>query len=397
MNLLVVSSWLPYPLDNGSRVRAYHLLRHLSRRHQITLLTFGLPGGQENAAPLQDFCKTVAIVPPTPINPDRLGWRGLVSHVPRHLVQNQSPVMTALVSRHMAGQRAAVGLQVDAARYLRGWPAIPKIFEEVEVAVLRDRYLNESQAFRRARHATTWWKFRRYIRHLVQGFERATVVSEPEREHLRTIGCDPARVSVVPNGVEIDVEPKRDAGTRTTRLIYPGAVTYSANLDAVRFFITDIFPLLRRTRPDVEFWVTGSTHGIDLSHLAGPGVRFTGCLPEVDSVITDSAACVVPLRIGGGTRLKVLQAMALSTPVVSTSKGIEGLDISPERHVLVADSPDAFAAQVLRLLSDQRLADRLTREARQLVRERYAWPEIGNALERVIEEAVETHVGPNAR
>ncbi len=128
-----------------------------------------------------------------------------------------------------------------------------------------------------------------------------------------------------------------------------------------------------------------------MSDLAEPGVRFTGSLPEVDSVIAESAMCVVPLRIGGGTRLKVLQAMALSTPVVSTSKGIEGLAIEPERHVLVADSPDAFAAQVLRLLSDAPLVQGLTREALRLARERYAWPQIGDALERVINEAVEEH------
>lgn len=391
MNLLVVSSWLPYPLDNGSRVRAFHLLRHLAKRHTLTLLAFGLPEGQENLDPLREFCATVEVAPPTSIKPDQLGWRGLLSAAPRHLVQSESPVMQTLVARHLAGQDAAIALQVDAARYLRQLPGLPKVFEEVEVAVLREQYLNEARVLRRARHGMTWWKFSRYIRHLVREFERTTVVSEPEREHLRTIGCDTSRVAVVPNGVEVDRGPRVEPARHASRLIYPGAVTYSANLDAVRFFISQILPIVRRTRPEIEFWVTGSTRGIDISDLAQRGVRFTGSLPEVDSAITESAACVVPLRLGGGTRLKVLQAMALSTPVVSTSKGIEGIEIEHDRHVLVADAPEAFAAQILRLLNDPPLARRLTRAAYDVAREQYAWPAIGSTLEHVIQDAVDEH------
>lgn len=267
---------------------------------------------------------------------------------------------------------------------------MPSVLDEIEVGVLREQFLNERHPLRRLRHGATWWKYRRFIRSLAHRFDRSTVVSDLERQHLRAMGCDVSRVTVVPNGVNVsDLEP---ASRRIRRLVYPGSVMYAANLDAVRFFVTDVFPLVRRALPDLVFTVTGATEGVDIADLADvEGVTFTGRLPDVDALIAESAACIVPLRVGGGTRLKVLHAMAVSTPVVSTSKGIEGLDVEPDRHVLVADSPDALAAQVVRVVSDQALSSRLASEARALVRARYEWGPIASTLESVIQEAVDDH------
>ena len=166
---------------------------------------------------------------------------------------------------------------------------------------------------------------------------------------------------------------------------------FDANLDAVRYFVREVFPQIRQARPDATFWVTGATDGIDLSDLEQPGVTFTGRLPEVDSIIASSAACVVPLRLGGGTRLKVLQAMALGVPVVSTPKGIEGLDVEPERHVLVGASAADLATHTLRILDDPAVGRRIATRALRLVRERYDWDPIAESLDRVIHEAVRAH------
>jgi glycosyltransferase involved in cell wall biosynthesis len=264
---------------------------------------------------------------------------------------------------------------------------MPGVFDEAEVGVLREQYLRERTPLRRARHGLTWWKFRRYIASVIGRFDCTTVVSDREREHLRDLGCDSARIAVVPNGIAV---PAIDIPVRRVpRLIYPGAVTYSANLDAVRYFVREILPLVRRSVPDLSFVVTGSTVDADIRDLtATEGVTFTGRLPDVSPFIAESAACVVPLRIGGGTRLKILHAMAVATPVVSTSKGIEGLEVEPERHVLVADTPETFAAQVVRVVRDPVLGSEIAMAARQLVRERYAWGPIGRTLEGVVESAV---------
>ena len=391
LRLLVVSTWLPCPLDNGSRVRAYHLLRHLARRHAVTLLAFGAPGSEEGVAALRSLCDHVEVVPPAPLGGSRLRTRGLLSAVPRYFVQTESAPMKALVAAHVRRHDAAISLQVNAAPYLSGWPHIPRIFEEVEVGTYQDAGLLSANPLRGWRRRLTWWKFRRFVRGLVNSFDRSTVVSVPERDLLLAIGCDRNRIDIVPNGTSVpDVLPPRVA--RAGQLIYTGSVTYSANLDAVRYFVREILPLVRRVRSDVTLVVTGSTDGVDIGDLAAQeGVSFTGWLPDVDSILTESAVCVVPLRIGGGTRLKVLQAMAFGTPVVSTGKGVEGLDLEPERHVLVADGSRAFAAHVLRLLSEPALADALSKNARGLVRERYGWETSGEMLEEVVQRAVADH------
>lgn len=391
MKLLVASSWMPYPPDNGSRLRAYHLLRQLSHRHQITLLVHGVAAEPGDVGHLREFCERVELVPPRVVDAARLGPAGLLSPVPRYFAQTRSERLAALVGAARAGHDAALGLQINVALSLLGVAeTMPSVLEEVEVGMALERYLLERHPVRRVRRGLTWWKQRRFVKWLLDRFDRATVVSGVEREHLRAIGCDIERVAVVPNGVEVPDGPPPEK--RVGRLVYPGSVTYSANLDAVRFFVREVFPLVRRARPDLEFAVTGSTEGVDVSDLATVGgVTFTGRLPDVGPLIAESAACVVPVRVGGGTRLKVLHAMAMATPVVSTSKGIEGLDLEPGRHVLVADSAGGLAAQVVRLLDEPGLSASLADAARNLVRERYAWGPIARTLEDVIDGAVDDH------
>jgi glycosyltransferase involved in cell wall biosynthesis len=387
LNLLVVSTWWPYPPDNGSRVRVFNLLRELSKRYRITLVAFGEPGVPEDAEPLRECCDRVEAIPPTTIAGRRLGVRGLLSPVPRHYVQTESAAMHAQLAPLIASHDAALGLQIDAARYLVGYPDLPRVFEEVEVTMLREStppHVN---------YTTAPWDDVVEVPplHPERGgaFDGATVVSAEEREQLRQIGCDADRIAIVPNGVEACVgEPP---GVRADRIIYPGSVMYEANRDAVRYFVRDIFPLIRRVRPDVSFWVTGATGDVDISELTVPGVTFTGRLADVRPTVAESAACVVPLRVGGGTRLKVLEAMAIGTPVVTTPKGIEGLAVEPGRHVAVGTSPEAFAAQVLRVMEDVPLRARMIDDARRLVSDRYAWGPIGDTLDRVIRDAIRHH------
>ena len=381
MKLLVVSTWLPWPPDNGSRVRAYHLLRHLARKHAVTLLAFGVPRSPADLDVLRAFCGHVEVVQPTPLSGSRLGVRGLLSRVPRYFVQTDSAQMRSLVAAHVNQHDAAMALQVDAARYLTGCPGVPRVFEEVEVGSYRDGPPAGTSSLGRARRRLTWSKYRRFVRGLVDEFDRSTVVSETERGQLLAIGCDPDRVAVVPNGAEAaEVLPPRTPAAG--RLIYPGPVMYPANLDAVSYFVREVFPLVRHARPDATFVVTGATDGVDVADLAAQdGVSFTGRLPDVGSMLSGSAACVVPLRVGGGTRLKVLHAMAVGTPVVSTRKGIEGLEVEAGREVLVADDSPAFASQVLRVLNEPALADALSVNGHRLVRDRYGWNAIGDTLE----------------
>jgi len=294
-------------------------------------------------------------------------------------------LVDALVPQH----DVAVAFQCGAALYLTKHSSIPRVFDEAEVGVIRDDYHTQAHRLARCRRGLTWWKYGHFVRHLVDAFERTTVVSEIERQHLADVNCDVSALRIVPNGVDRETL-KRKNEFHPGRLIYSGSVTYSANLDAVRFFAGEILPLIRRVRP-ATFAVTGSTGNIDISDLVADGVTFTGRVPDVTHIVANSSVSVVPVRIGGGTRLKILEAMAVGTPVVATPKGAEGLVVSHGDDILLADSPEAFAKEVLSVMDDFILRARLAANARRLVERRYTWDRIGCEFEKVIVEARAVH------
>jgi glycosyltransferase involved in cell wall biosynthesis len=172
-------------------------------------------------------------------------------------------------------------------------------------------------------------------------------------------------------------------------LLYNGALTYSANYGAMEFFLAEVYPIIRRQEPGVSLTITGSTSGVDLSGLRlEEGVRLSGYVDDIRPLVAGAWACVAPILHGGGTRLKILEAMALGTPVVATSKGAEGLEVTPGQDILIADEPAEFAAQVLRLLRDANLRERLATNARRLVEQRYDWAGIGQRFVDLVEETV---------
>jgi glycosyltransferase involved in cell wall biosynthesis len=235
----------------------------------------------------------------------------------------------------------------------------------------------------------TWWKHAAYLRRLIDRVDGVTVVSDVERAALVRIGCEPSSISVIPNGAEAS-DLTRPRTSPAPRIVYAGSVTYRANLDAVTWFLRDVLPRVRAEHPQVEFWVTGATEGVQLDALPNRALaRFTGQIPDVKDVIGDARVCVAPILGGGGTRLKILEALALGVPVVSTRKGVEGLDVDDGEHVLVADTAEAFADRVGRILEDDDIAARLSRAGRARVAKKYTWSVIGDQLNTVVAKTVE--------
>jgi glycosyltransferase involved in cell wall biosynthesis len=197
---------------------------------------------------------------------------------------------------------------------------------------------------------------------------------------------------VVPNGVDLDRYKDDFGAPEPGTLVFPGALTYGANFDAMAFFLNQVFPLVKARWPEVILRITGRANGVPVDRLPlDERVILTGYLDDVRPTVAQSWACVVPLRIGGGTRLKILEAMALGTPVVSTSKGAEGLEITPGEDILIADEPTEFADAVLRLLDDPVLRTELAANGQRLVREQYGWEQIGKKLSQLLHQVVRKH------
>ena len=388
MRVLLLSSWFPYPTTNGSKLRIYNLLRALAPHHQVTLLSFADRPDSDPAAPaLRALCRDIHVVPWTPFDPrSRHALRGLLSGTPRSLVGTFSPVMARRVETIVAAScpDLVVASEIGTASYAPYFHDTPALFEEVELGVLYDRFTRAPSAARRARHGLTWIKHRRYLSRLLPHFRACTVVSEPERRLLATAVPQAPRIEVIPNAVDV-VATASVRGTRNPNgLIFAGSLSYFANHDAMRWFLADVFPRIRAGCPAAHLTVTGDPG--DAALEPNPGVTLTGLLDDVRGAVASAAVSVVPLRIGGGTRLKILESMALGTPVVATSKGAEGLDVVNGEHLLIADEPGQFGDHVLKLLRDPALREHLAGQARELVARRYDWAVVGPRFAALIED-----------
>ncbi len=450
MNLLVLSTWFPYPPGNGSRIRAYFLLRELVRAgHNIRLVA-----GLQNDITPQDKDAGIAALREMGIGEvvtvpwEWLGekdktkrglWsllRAAFSQTPRAVLDTRNPALSQTVAAQIARPEtdAVLVMETGMDAYLPKHlpPDLPLILDGAEVAVWAvldaeamlyparaDRPLQFARRERRAgfmvRKARRYWQ-KRFARYRV-----VTAVSEIEAAALRGLLLESRsgpKIAVVPNGVDTAAYAPRDwSAVVSGRLIFNGSVTYDPNHYAVRSFGRDILPLVRKAVPEAILQVTGSCSPDTYKSYPGgrsKTVQFTGFVSDLRPQLSQAAVCVVPLgsrRIGntlygGGTRLKILEAWAAGVPVVSTKDGAKGFDGAvPGTHYLQIDVTthldtegvhpikvvdeavlENFAQATVRLLTEPDLAQSLSENARALVVERYDWSRFGTQLSDLLME-----------
>jgi polysaccharide biosynthesis protein PslH len=393
MRLLFLSTWFPYPPDNGSKIRAYYLLRALADAHEVRLVAFDPNGANLNSDPSGRGLDLQG-VDAVPVDPFRYVTVPAVlkfcSPIPVASWPSSQMRQAVRKAAESALWDAVVAIQAPVARYAKQLPLVPGILD-VDTAMSYqsyERHCSRVSSPGRVRTWISWQKTQGHESRLYCRFRACTVVSPAEVGHVEALtrrsGC---RVAVIPNGVDCEHNRPGLVGARPSALVYNGALTYSANYDAMRWFSGEVYQAIRQQVPAVSLTITGLTEGVNLAGLAlDESVRLTGYVDDIRVPVAGATVCVVPLRQGGGTRIKILEAMALGTPVVATSKGAEGLDVTPEHDILLADEPAAFAAQVLRLLSDGGLRERLSTNARRLVEGKYDWRNIGRRFVDLVEE-----------
>jgi glycosyltransferase involved in cell wall biosynthesis len=239
-----------------------------------------------------------------------------------------------------------------------------------------------------SRKLRTWLHsrmMRRWTPHYAGRFRRCVTVSEHDR-YLLTTANPRLQVDVVPNGVDTRAYQPLKEEVASPVLLFVGNMAYLPCADAVLSFCRDVLPRIRRVMANVEMWIVGINPRPEVRELEGAGVHVTGFVEDVRPYYNRSTVCVVPLRAGGGTRLKILEAMALGRPVVSTSIGSEGLDAVDGEHILIADHPEDFAHKTLRLLTDETLRQSIANKARELVVRCYDWDIVAQRLMQVYEQ-----------
>lgn len=395
MKVLYLSTWFPYPPDNGSRIRAYYLLEALARRHDVYLISLLQEDSDpENAVHLKEMCKVWSLHESRWFNPGTLkSCLGFFSSRPRSCVDTFDP------SVKQAVREAVVQVQPDAivvstlgvSEYVPYDLRVPVVMDHhnCEYAIMKRAAENHAGALARFRYTLGWKKFARWEAAVCRALDGVAVVSDLDREDILRAAPDLRNVRVIPNGVDTEHYSPCSRAPEPGVMLYNGALTYGPNLDAVRYFVSDIYPRLQADLPRLKLMVTGRTVGVDLSGIEdSPGVELTGYVQDMRDALSRSSACIVPLRHGGGSRLKILEAMAAGVPVVSTSKGAEGIDCTDRDHLLIADGPDNFADAVRLVLTDIDLADALAESARRLVVDKYDWSAIGEAFTDLVESAI---------
>jgi glycosyltransferase involved in cell wall biosynthesis len=395
MQITFVTPWYPNPADNGAKMRAMGWIEALARDHTIDLVVTVPDNSQHlEPGPLTALCRSVVTFPIRPFQPGRVrSWFALLRSLPRSYTETYDPEITRhLVERIRA--RACDAILCSELTACYGWNLadhVPVIVDELDPS----RYVEamDQPALRqRMRTGLTWWKYRRFVRALLARSAGATTASGKEAGLLRRLTAHPDRVVVIPNGITV---PDRlgDAIREPRRLVYSGAPTYAPNLEAVTFFAGEILPRVRACVPDAWLAVTGATAGTvpgDLNRTSG--IFFTGWLADIQSYVATSRVCVVPLLHGGGTRLKILEAMALGTPVVATRKGAEGLDLTDGEDILIADTAEEFADATVRLLCDDDFHARIAARARETVAARYNWDRIGRDVRATVARLADSDI-----
>jgi glycosyltransferase involved in cell wall biosynthesis len=384
------------PVENGGNIRSYHIARHLAKHHELTFLSYydGAYDSDYERELTSEFPGAVSICTGKSDSVTlRRGLdyvRTLPSPVPYAVNRFSSRIVRARLQDWFLKRRFEVAVCdfLDAAVNFPRALAIPSVLfqHNVESEIWRRHVLTQGSQAKKLFYGIEFLKMLRYEENTVKKFQRVIAVSEHDRR-LMAAWTDARRISVVPTGVDQEqYRPHPAARAAVPLVVFVGAMDWEPNVDAAEYFCQEIWPIIAASVPDARFRIVGRNPAHRVQRLASASIEVTGRVPSVADHLGQAAVVVVPLRVGGGTRLKIYEAMAAGRAVVSTSVGAEGLDVHHGRDIILADNPGSFAQAVLKLLGDAALRSRYEREAA-AVAARYDWPSIGMRFAEVLEQA----------
>ena len=404
MEILFLSQIVPYPPHGGVLQRGYNLIREIGKSNRVHLLAFRHPetlptreSVEQSLEELNKFCATVEYVDlwpkKSPLHLAATLGCGLFVKSPFSAIAHRSISFRKRVRDILAGRPIDL-IHVDTialAQYSDLGVGLPRVLthHNIESKLMARRAPHENRRTSRYYIGLQADRLFAYEREWCGKFDVNIFMSQIDAMEMKRILPD-LRTAVIPNGVDIDYFRPSPPTDVPPSLIYTGGMNMFANKDAVLHFLKEIWKSIREQVPDVSFYVVGQDPPEELVEMAkrDPGIRVTGYVDDVRPYISQASVYVVPLRVGGGTRLKVLDAMAMAKALVSTSLGCEGIEVSPGTNILVEDDPGAFARAVIGLIRDRAKREEIGRRARELVVSRYSWVGIGKQLSQLYEATV---------
>jgi glycosyltransferase involved in cell wall biosynthesis len=391
LRILVLTPALPVP-SWGFGMRVAKLTEHLAATHDVSVLTYAGADELDQVGEVEALLPDVHVV-----RRDRQGrvarrrdqLRSVLSSEPFHLGEMRSVEMQRTIDDLCAATRFDV-VQLESAPMggFRFPAGLPRLLDEHNIEYeLRQRMGERERSMpRRLFNDVEHRKARRHEQRMWREMDAVAVTSAREEVEVRAHAPN-ALTAVVANGVDVEHFAPAGEPHLPGTLVFTGLLEYRPNLDAARHLVEELLPRISARAPGTQLTIVGRGRPADLERLRRPNVEVTGFVPDVRPYIARAAVVVTPLRIGGGTRLKVVEALSMGKAIVSTSIGCEGLDVHDRRHLLIADDDEHFAAEVARVLRAPTLGEQLGAAGRLLAVERYSWSRSGATLERLLADA----------
>jgi sugar transferase (PEP-CTERM/EpsH1 system associated) len=411
MNILWLNSGLLLPLDKGGKLRTWHLMRHLAMHHEITYLSFAEPG--QSAADhegMHEVCAHLHTVPrvDAPKGTPRFyldAARYLIESAPYSVAKYRSGAFQAALQRLLQTRRfdaIVCDFLMPVVNVPDRLPCPAILFtHNVEAEIWRRHAENAGNPVAAALLSQQWRRMLRFEKAAIARFDLVLAVSDADREtferlypgalrtpaHVVQTGVDTTYFAPWPGSAE-QASPGPASEPRPAHMVFTGSMDWLPNEDGMLYFAREILPLIRQEEPAATLSIIGRAPTPAVRRLAQEeGIEVTGRVDDVRPHVAAGSVYIVPLRIGGGTRLKIFEAMAMAKAVVSTTVGAEGLPVTPGHDVVIADEPARFAQEVVRLMRDGPARRQIENEARRLMVERYDWSAVAGDLEQALTRA----------
>jgi glycosyltransferase involved in cell wall biosynthesis len=380
MRVLLLTQVLPYPPDSGPKVKTYHVLKYLAQKHQVTLVSFVRDTDKpEYIQHLESLCERVITVPikRAPLLDLAFLGKSLLTSQPWMMLRDERPEMRATLQELADTTRFDVvhADQLNMAQYALPFTKSRKVLDlHNALWVLYQRMAATLPLHNPMKYILLrdWRLLKNYEGNMCRVFDAVTAVSDEDKQALIEAGAR-SDIQVIPIAIDTDKQALVQRAPSSPHIVHVGTMYWPANIDGIRWFLDQIYPIIKQQVPNVRCTLIGARPPQDIKEReqTDSSLKVTGYVDDPLPYLQDSSMMIVPLRAGGGMRVKILNAFAQGLPMVSTTVGCEGIHVTNNYDILVADSPQDFAQETVRLLTDPALNEQLTRHGRQTAEQQY--------------------------
>lgn len=374
--ILIISPYFPFPARDGGKVRLYNLIKHLSQKNKVYLLAYIEPSADRNCVELaKEFCADVF---PVLREEDK---RIIKDDIPRSVSFFYTQAMIDELQRVLDVVKPDV-VQLDfliMTQYVKHIKNIPVFYTEHDMSVLdfnqsfHDRDLNDTDRF------FEWKKLISYEKHILDYFRSVMVLTDRDKNLIENLNNN-VKATIIPTGVDTEFYSPNTYSNEEKNLVFVGHYRHFPNADAIIYFVKNVYPKIVKEIPNIKLYIVGSGVTKAVEELRNDNIVITGEVEDIRLYLRQPNIFVAPVRLGGGIKGKVLEAMAMGIPVVATKEAVSGIDFANNNFALVSDDVNVFAENVIKLLKNENLYKELSNNSRKIVEEYYNWKNIADKL-----------------